>query len=205
MYQRLDYLPMSVGTEPAVASRREHILRVALRLLGSEGPAGVTHRTVAAEAEVPLAATTYYFESKQAMLQEALALLAGEEVARLEAIRAALDENAPDARAVAQGIATELAELVGVRGALAKIEIYLDAARREDLRSDAAAAVAAFVDLGTDLFTAWGVADPRATAEIAVAGIDGLILHETMTGAREVDRDRLATQLERLLVALRDG
>ncbi|MFI2702418.1 TetR/AcrR family transcriptional regulator [Cellulosimicrobium composti] len=42
-------------------ARREAIVRAAADLILREGPAAVTHRAVAARADVPLAATTYYF------------------------------------------------------------------------------------------------------------------------------------------------
>jgi len=42
-------------------ARRDAIVRAAADLILHEGPAAVTHRAVAARADVPLAATTYYF------------------------------------------------------------------------------------------------------------------------------------------------
>jgi DNA-binding transcriptional regulator YbjK len=44
------------------AQRREQLVDAAAALLGREGPASVSARVVAAEAGVPLAAVTYYFE-----------------------------------------------------------------------------------------------------------------------------------------------
>ena len=54
------------------AERRKAIIDAALRIIASRGLPGVTHRTVAREAGVPLAATTYYFASKNEILGEAL-------------------------------------------------------------------------------------------------------------------------------------
>jgi AcrR family transcriptional regulator len=42
-------------------ARRDALVRAAADLILREGPAAVTHRAVAARADVPLAATTYYF------------------------------------------------------------------------------------------------------------------------------------------------
>ena len=42
-------------------ARRDAIVRAAADLILQEGPASVTHRAVASRADVPLAATTYYF------------------------------------------------------------------------------------------------------------------------------------------------
>jgi DNA-binding transcriptional regulator YbjK len=51
--------------------RRREILEAALRVIGRDGVAGLTHRAVADEAGVSLAATTYYFASKADLLREA--------------------------------------------------------------------------------------------------------------------------------------
>src|SRR3954462_3339348 len=69
---------------PKGAARREHILRATLALIGEHGPDAVTHRAVADRAGVPLSATTYWLEWKEALPQETLLLAAREEVERLE-------------------------------------------------------------------------------------------------------------------------
>src|SRR5215212_1025173 len=44
--------------------RRREILEATLRVIGDSGVNSVTHRAVAREADVALASTTYYFDSK---------------------------------------------------------------------------------------------------------------------------------------------
>jgi TetR/AcrR family transcriptional regulator, regulator of biofilm formation and stress response len=56
------------------SSRRRDIVEATLRLICQEGVNGISHRAVAAEAKVPLASTTYYFDSKDALVEEALEL-----------------------------------------------------------------------------------------------------------------------------------
>ncbi|WP_439133270.1 TetR/AcrR family transcriptional regulator [Pseudomaricurvus sp.] len=51
--------------------RRKAILEAALRVIERDGVRGVKHRAVAAEAEVPLAATTYYFDDIHSLLHDA--------------------------------------------------------------------------------------------------------------------------------------
>src|SRR5262245_49236743 len=51
--------------------RREAILDAALALIAAKGVEAVTHRSVAAEAEVPLGSTTYYFASRDELVREA--------------------------------------------------------------------------------------------------------------------------------------
>src|ERR1044071_9508632 len=72
---------MVVGTETSTG-RRGEILEAALRVIGRSGREAVTHRAVAEEAGVPLGSTTYYFDSRDDLLGQAL-----EHVARKEADR----------------------------------------------------------------------------------------------------------------------
>ena len=182
----------------STASRREQILRATVRLLGDAGPAGLTHRAVAAEAGVPLAATTYYFASKDELLREALALLASEEVARLEAVRAALGTGRLPARDVAQGIAHVLAQQVGPSRAMAKFETYLEGSRRDELRAAAQQTIEAFVALAEGLY------GPEV-APVIVASVDGLLMHELVAEGGEIDEKRLAQRVELVLTRIADG
>ena len=56
--------------------RRRLILEAALRIVIREGVRGVRHRAVAKEADVPLAATTYYFKDIQELINDTFTLYA---------------------------------------------------------------------------------------------------------------------------------
>lgn len=58
--------------------RRLSILQAALRVVARDGVRGVKHRAVAAEAGVPLSATTYYFKDIHDLLADAFTLYAKE-------------------------------------------------------------------------------------------------------------------------------
>lgn len=58
--------------------RREAILRAALKIIARDGVRAVRHRAVAKEAEVPLAATTYYFKDINELIYDAFAYFATE-------------------------------------------------------------------------------------------------------------------------------
>src|SRR5918999_2163060 len=105
-----------VGTNvPRGEARREAILRAALALIGERGPDAVTHRALAERAGVSLSATTYWFESKEAILQEAFLLAAREEVERVERVVLDLAPRELDlsewATAVAAALAADLEEI----------------------------------------------------------------------------------------------
>lgn len=54
--------------------RRREILEATLRIVRTEGVRGIRHRAVAKEAEVPLAATTYYFKDIDELIVDAFTL-----------------------------------------------------------------------------------------------------------------------------------
>lgn len=60
----------SGSTRASAQQRRLAILEAALRIMAREGLRAVSHRAVAAEASVPLAATTYYFSDLEDLITE---------------------------------------------------------------------------------------------------------------------------------------
>ncbi|MFI6597331.1 TetR/AcrR family transcriptional regulator [Nonomuraea sp. NPDC050536] len=65
--------------------RRAALLQAAVHLLTEGGFAAVSHRAVAQRADLPLAATTYYFASRDQLLTEAFAQLVDDELAETRA------------------------------------------------------------------------------------------------------------------------
>jgi DNA-binding transcriptional regulator YbjK len=73
--------------------RRLSILDGALRIIVREGLRGVRHRAVAAEAGVPLSATTYYFNDIQDLIADSFALFVKRSSASLAALWAGMEED----------------------------------------------------------------------------------------------------------------
>jgi DNA-binding transcriptional regulator YbjK len=192
----------STGRAAQGVERRSRILAATVRILRSRGLAAVTHRRVAQEAGVPLAATTYYFSSKDELVTEALAILVEDEIARLaeRANRMGIGLRSPGDSAAA--LAEVLFGDADAAGALlAKFEVYLEAARRPSLRPTAAHWRRAFTSLAESSLALAGAADPARLAPLLVAGIDGILVHELsggITGAADVER--LRARLEQLFV-----
>jgi DNA-binding transcriptional regulator YbjK len=72
------------------AARRESIVTAAAAIIAVDGPDAVSHRSVAAAAGVPLAATTYYFRSLDELLVAAVERAADEELHAVAALVEAL-------------------------------------------------------------------------------------------------------------------
>jgi DNA-binding transcriptional regulator YbjK len=184
--------------------RRLLILEAAVRLLAVEGHAGLTHRRIAREAGVPLAATTYYFKSKDDLLQEALRLVAAREMQLLEARAADLARSFSSPGALGSALASVLLDRLSEERAatVAKFEAYLEAARRPSLRPTSEHWIAGFVRLAEAALAAAGAERPRSKAELLVAGADGLLLQHLATAGPGDDREALRRRLKALVSAL---
>ncbi|MEV7415104.1 TetR family transcriptional regulator [Streptomyces sp. NPDC089919] len=178
--------------------RRERLIDAAIRVVGRKGIAGLTHRSVAAEADVPLGSTTYHFATLDELLVAALRRL-NEGFAA--AVGAGIAPAGPDDGGEAPDLAEELARQLGRwlagdpsgdrTGVELEYELYLAALRRPALRPVAAEwceAVTALLARRTD---------PR-TARALVALMDGLSLQVLLTGA-PYDPGYVADVLRRVL------
>jgi len=180
--------------------RREQILRATLRLIGERGADTVTHRAVAEAAGVPLSATTYYFASKEQLLEQALLLAAREETERLERL---VLELAPlslsvDEWAVAVGgqIAGDVAADPAKHVAL--FELGLEATRREPLRAELQRWQDAHLRLAEMGCRAIGSDQPEIDAQVVVATLTGLMLQQLAGGRDDFETGVMRPTLERL-------
>ena len=123
-----------VTSQDRSSVRRKQIATAAIATISRYGLAGVTHRLVAKEANVSLAATTYYYRTKADIIADASSELLDGYVAGLEAFAERI-ENRP--QVPLRDLAIELAvNAAGGRHmeAIAWFEIMLGAARQEELR-----------------------------------------------------------------------
>ncbi|MFB8757124.1 TetR/AcrR family transcriptional regulator [Streptomyces sp. NPDC059852] len=154
--------------------RRQRIIDAAIRVVGAHGIAGLSHRTVAAEADVPLGSTTYHFKTLDDLLVAALRQ-ANEGFAKVIASRGGLEGSDTDLAAELAGWMGEW--LAGDRtGVELEYELYLAALRRPALRPVAAEWADALADLLTRR------TDP-VTARALVALMDGICLQVLLTEA----------------------
>jgi DNA-binding transcriptional regulator YbjK len=160
--------------EVATASRREQILEAALRVIGRSGTQAVTHRAVAEEAGVPLGSTTYYFDSKDDLLRQALEHVAASEVDRYRDLGEELrDVKSP--RELADRLIDKLVAAVQDRTAyIAEYELWLEAGRRPELREAAQSWCDAEQRSVAGAMEALDSADPPTDASLVVAALDGL-------------------------------
>ncbi|MFJ1746944.1 TetR/AcrR family transcriptional regulator [Streptomyces sp. NPDC088116] len=169
--------------------RRQRIIDAAIRVVGRGGIAGLSHRTVAAEADVPLGSTTYHFASLDELLVAALRQ-ANEGFA--VAVRASGVFDDPEC-----DVAGELARLTGEwlakdrTGVELEYELYLAALRRPALRPVAGEWCAGIAELLAPH------TDP-VTARALLALLDGICLQVLLTDT-PYDVDYARVMLARLI------
>ncbi len=185
---------------PRGAARREALLEAVLRIVAEVGPDAVTHRRVAEVAELPLASTTYWFESKEHLLTAALELAADRDTARLLEYGAEMERSDGDPLDAIVGAITECDDgSQANRGSLiATFALLLEAARRPALQQIAQRWTEAYTLTLSRLLERAGSSDAGADAELLLGATDGLLLEQLASGTVE----DLGPRLRRLAAAL---
>lgn len=169
--------------------RRQRIIDAAIRVVGDKGIAGLSHRTVAAEADVPLGSTTYHFATLDDLLVAALRQ-ANEGFCAVLTARDGLTDPAADLAGELAGAMGEW--LAGDRtGVELEYELYLAALRRPALRPIAA-------EWADDVTALLSRRTDPVTARALVALMDGICLQVLLTGTpydAEYAREMLARVL----------
>jgi DNA-binding transcriptional regulator YbjK len=191
--------------DPRGELRRAELLEAAIHLIGARGLDAVTHRAVAAEAGVPAASTSYYFRSKDELIDEALRTLATREIERLRERREALGAGAADLEATTAALAAWIEEQLTPEGRvamLAQYQLQLEAARRPEARDILAAWKEGTDDLAETAMRSLGAADVETSGILLVCAIDGLRLRLMASGHAPLRGDALRAVLRALLVGL---
>lgn len=187
----------------AAGERREQIADAALRLIGSVGARGLTHRAVDAEAGLPLGSTSYYCRRRADLLALALSRHAERDhraLARLEGVLTAEGARGTLAARLSSALATwmrgqDAAELA------ARYELFLAASREPELHAVLKDSRKRFL---VTLSAALHAADvPRARAQTLasalIALIEGLLVDRLRVGTETLRPAQLQGLLEALL------
>ncbi|MFJ9418510.1 TetR/AcrR family transcriptional regulator [Streptomyces sp. NPDC101227] len=154
--------------------RRQRIIDAAISVVGERGIAGLSHRAVAAAADVPLGSTTYHFRTLDDLLVAALEQVDREWMAGFAQWVASIDPAVP----LAEEVTRYVGDVLGGDRARVELEyeLYLAALRRPAVRPIAAACLDEMARL-----LGQRIGD-LATARAVVAFADGLVLQHLLTG-----------------------
>lgn len=170
--------------------RRQRLVDAAVEVVAERGIAALSHRAVAAAANVPLGSTTYHFTSLDDLLVAALQQASDTWLAELDTWERELPQNAPFTVELATHIERMVAD---ERGRLTlEYELYVAALRHERLRPIAAR----YLDRLAEILGRRTAEPSRAPALAAL--LDGVLLQLLLTG-REPDREQLSEQLSRAM------
>src|SRR5690242_3956083 len=192
-------------------SRRALIADAAIATLARDGMRGLTHRAVDRAAGLPEGSASYYFRTRQALLQatvERLAELDTSDMLDSTGMLPSTGLAAPpgldlDAFVDAAAGIVESWLTTGRERQLARYELALEATRRPELRQALVTAGAAIRAMVASQFAAAGVRQPDQRAADFVAFLDGLLFDQIAgAGARKLTSADLRGAIRALLAAV---
>ncbi|HEY2058987.1 MAG TPA: TetR family transcriptional regulator [Amycolatopsis sp.] len=130
---------------PNDPERRARIAKAAIQVVAERGIEGLTHRAVAAAADVPLGSTTYHFATLDDLLEVALHEAAENNVRELREWEQALAPDADFAAALAELVMGYIHELYP--HTVVEYDLYVAAMHRPRLRPASAAWDDALIEL----------------------------------------------------------
>ncbi|MBS1888732.1 MAG: TetR family transcriptional regulator [Actinobacteria bacterium] len=172
---------------PNDRGRRERIARAAIGVVAERGLEGLTHRAVAAAADVPLGSTTYHFADREEMLEAALLAAAADTERTLRAWADAIGPGEDLVEALVELLVADSSERRDM--SVVAYQLYLAALKRPALRP---AAVKWSVNLRMEIerFT------DALTAAALAAAVDGILITGLASGS-PVDREAATAILRR--------
>jgi DNA-binding transcriptional regulator YbjK len=190
--------PTGKPARPRGEARRDCIVEAALAVIAEVGPDALTHRRVATNAGVPLAATTYWFSSKEDLVRAAIDRAVDRDLARLaERATATLTwTRATVAVDLALMLHAELTE----DPATARVDwsLWMEAIRRPELRVVAARWADAYLGFYGGVLRRIDPAVTDLDVLLISSAINGLMAQE-LTHERPDKKRRLTKLLGRLL------
>ncbi len=186
----------SQASLPRAEQRRRQILAAVLRVIAEGGVDAVTHRRVAAAAGVSLGSTTYYFDTRDALILEAFRFHIASQTERMSALEAGVEvrDRASFLEAMVAWTERELADEVSLR---AEYELILYAARDERLAREFWTWQRSLESLAAERLERLGVPRAVETARVVTALVRAYELERI--AHRPLDADDLRRRLQHVL------
>lgn len=183
--------------------RRAQIVAGAIELIATRGIRALTHRALDTQLALPPGSTSYYFRTRQALIEAVAAGITARSRADFLAAQANFPSGQPlDPAQVARDIATWLDQLLTHRlhDLIARHALIIEVLSDPELHARLAGSLFS-LERATDLFEALGAADPRESAHDFLALLEGLVF-DRFAGLRagsSGDVDQLARPLAEFL------
>lgn len=186
-----------------MATRRQHILDAAVRVLGTSGSRGLTHRGVDGEAGLPSGSTSNYFRSRAALIDGIVARMEELDYEDWAGQSPAPAVESPDEFA---NILTMLVSAAVTEGRIrtqARYAVFVEAAMAGADSSIAQSIERSRTNLkqwGTGIAAGTGLAEPERAATMLIDYLDGVIFHQLTKSAFEAEATR--SDIKRFLAGL---
>ncbi|MFE9784493.1 TetR/AcrR family transcriptional regulator [Nocardia salmonicida] len=185
--------------------RRMRIVAGAVELIATQGIRALTHRAVDTRLALPPGSTSYYFRTRQALIEAvAEGITARSRADFLAAQQEFANRQSLDPAQVARDIATWLDQLLTHRrnDLIARHALIIEVLSDPELHARLAGSLFS-LDRATALFDALGAVDPRASAHDFLALLEGLVF-DRFAGLRAESAatvDQLARPLAEFLTS----
>lgn len=180
--------------------RSDALLDAAIELFAEGGSRAVTHRAVAQRAGLPAATTTYYFQSIEELLTEALAHYIDNWIAEFDKFAEMSFVETLDISSARSVIAAAFATW-SPQVARTQISVYVAATLDPNLRAKAAAALSTVRRLATILLKSVGVEDHDGLGEALVHAMLGSAMARLSSESDDEHIAEVLFQTVRRLVA----
>lgn len=188
---------METTREP---TRRELLADAAITTLARSGLRGLTHRAVDQEAGLAEGSCSYYFRTRQALLQATVDRLVQVDAEQLMAGPVLVGADDLDAAVHSVAEVVVAWTTTGRDRMLARYELSLEGTRRPELRKALREAGRQPRLLARDLLKAAGVSEPDRRAGVFAAFLDGLVFDQVAgAGALELDVEDVSSAVAELL------
>ncbi|MGY0502859.1 TetR/AcrR family transcriptional regulator [Nocardia sp. FBN12] len=187
--------------------RRAQIVTGAVDLIATRGIRALTHRALDAQLALPPGSTSYYFRTRQALIEAVADGITARSRADFIAAQDEPDSRPPDPVQVAHDIAGWLEHLLTHRRneLIARHALIIEVLSDPEPHARLAGSLFS-LDRATELFDALGAADPRESAHDLLALLEGLVF-DRFAGLRAGsagDADQLARPLAEFLTSGRN-
>lgn len=171
----------STTTRPQRGDGRRALLEAAIRVVSKEGLRGLTFRAVAAEAGVTHGLVNHHFGSRNALIEEALALSIDESISF-----SSLQPGTGDPKDFASALPETVAADPDTHAF--QYEILLEARRRGKLMPYAQRMEEKYEETAARELELMGFGDDPVMAQLIYAALDGLVLRQVVFGDPESTR-----------------
>ncbi|HEY1687503.1 MAG TPA: TetR family transcriptional regulator [Solirubrobacteraceae bacterium] len=188
--------------------RRTALLDATLQLIASGGLRAVTHRAVEQAVGLPHGSTTYYFKTRDQLINAAVDRLAELDHERVDAIAHAVtmalarrtERLEPNLDAIGLALSAWLEEERGLQ--IARFELFLEGTRRPELRDALARCHASFSRVAEPLALAAGSDDPARDGRLLVALVNGVLMDQITEPAENFATEIAPVAVRKIIAAM---